>query len=72
VRPAIRLTDEEVARICLATPVSIRTIERWAAGLPVYRTTKIRLEAALVKCGIEKREKVPGKTLRRRVVEQAA
>lgn len=72
VRAAIQLTDEEISRICIASLQSIRTIERYASGLPVYRTTKVRLERAMAKCGIARREKTPGKAPRRRVVEQAA
>lgn len=64
VREAIRLVDEEIALLCIAAICSIRTVERWAAGFPVHRTTKIRLERAMAKEGIEKRARTPG---RRRV-----
>jgi hypothetical protein len=67
VRAAIKLLDEQVAKLCIASLVSIRTIERWAMGLAVHRTTRMRLEQAMQKCGIAKHEKVAGHG-RRRVV----
>ncbi len=71
VRAAIKLLDEQVAKLCIASLVSIRTIERWAMGMPVHRTTRMRLENAMSKLGIERKEKVAGHGRRRVVVVPA-
>jgi hypothetical protein len=56
-RPAIHLTDEEKSTLNLATRVSTRTIEYWAAGYRVSRTNALRLEEAMDRRGIERRPK---------------
>lgn len=57
VRPALALNDTERSQLCIESIVSLTTIGRWAAGLPVERTTQLRLERAMAKLGIERREK---------------
>jgi hypothetical protein len=71
VRSSIKLNDEEIARLVLETLQSIRTIERYAQGLPVLRTTKLRIDRAMAKLGIGRSERNPG-AARRRVVTLAA
>jgi len=57
VRPAIALDDHDVAEVVLETELSITSVQRWARGLPVFRSTIRRIERALEKLGIEKKER---------------
>lgn len=66
VRPAIELTAEERSRLNLESLCSPRTIDRWAAGFPVERTTMLRLDRAMARLGIERRERT---AKRRRIVD---
>lgn len=63
VRAALRLYDQEVARLCIATVLSFRTIERWAKGVPVSRRTKAALDRAMHELKIERRPRA-----RRRII----
>jgi hypothetical protein len=57
VRIAIHLNDQERSEICIETLVGLRTIQRFATGLAIARNTKVRIEQAMQKLAIERREK---------------
>lgn len=66
VRPAIELTEFETWRLREETNHCTRTIQRFKAGYVVESTTQARIERAMLKLGIAKRER---EVARRRVVE---
>lgn len=70
VRPALEIHDTDVARLVLATDLCITTVQRWKGGRAVNRTTILRLERAMKKLGIVRRERAlsPSPARARRVV----
>jgi hypothetical protein len=70
VRAPIDLTDLEISRLNMETLHCHRTIERWAAGYAVEPATNTRIERAMQKLGIERREKATDRSSgRRRIVD---
>jgi len=69
IRPAIQITDDQIARLVQETYCAIRTVQRWAAGLATHRTTNLRLERACSKLGIVRK---PREAKRRIIGERAA
>jgi hypothetical protein len=72
--PAIEISDVEVSKLVIDTFCHSRTVQRWARGEAVNPSTKLRLERACVKLGIERRlkEERGTKVRTRRIVETAA
>jgi len=72
VHTPLKLTGREMLRLALETEHDLRTIERFAAGINNYPGTRARIERAMAKLGIERREKIDPKESapapRRRVV----
>lgn len=67
-RPAIELEDQDIARLVIEAMCCIDTVKRWAAGYG-HRNTRLRLERACAKLGIERK---PKEAKPRRIVETAA
>jgi hypothetical protein len=52
IRPAVSLSDSDISRLVIESMCAIRTVQRWAAGKAVNRTTNMRLEKACAKLGL--------------------
>lgn len=52
-QPPIELDDQDLAHLVLESLCHSRTIQRWAAGKPVRRTTHRRLQKAMQKLGMK-------------------
>jgi hypothetical protein len=72
VRPAIAISDHEIARLVQETFCAIRTVQNWARGYPTHRTTNLRLERACEKLGIARVPKGVPPAPKRRIVGAAA